>query len=329
MIIPDLTALYQLVIFLAAVFVLSRYLIRPVLGVFEARDRMTRGTRREAEALKEEADESAARYTAEIEKTWREAFQEKERILHEADVQAHAILDKAREEGQRTIEELRARMDTDVSATREALRAELSGLARQMSARLLGRALQVAVLVFLFTAPSWAAEAEPEGPGAFFSMNLVWSAVNFCLFVGILIYYARAPLADYLRERKGTVSRDIEEAAQAKKAEEERYALYSGKLAKIHEEAGRIHATLRAEGEAERKRLLEEADRMGQRFKEEAREVAEAEALKARRALREEVASLAAGLAEKVVADKFSGADQDRLVGEFLARLKGSSPRTS
>lgn len=324
MILPDYTTGIQLLIFLTTVLILGRFLFIPMLGLFEERYNATRGAVREAEKTKEEADSLEAKYKAEIDGAWNKAFMEKERIVKEGEEQARAVLDKAREESQAEIERLRAGLQQEVASVRETLRQGLSETARQMGSRILGRTLQALCVALLLSGKSWAEGSGHEGGEGLLTLNLLWSAINFCIFLGILVRYLKAPVRDFLKERKTAIATTIEEAAALKKKEEERHRLFSDKCAGIQRDIREIQNSLRKEGEEEKKKLLDEAGGMGLRLREEAKEIAEAETVRARRVLREEAAALAAGLAEKIVREKLTDEDHRRLSGEFLSRLKGS-----
>jgi len=176
----------------------------------------------------------------------------------------------------------------------------------------------------LLAGTGWAEEVGRHEATAFFSLNLLWSAINFCIFLWILVHYLRRPLKDFLLERRASIASSIEKADRRKREEEGKLRSISEKLSQLSEEATRIHESLRTEGEAERQKLLEEAKAMAERIREEMREVSDAEVVKARRALREEASALAARLTEEILKEKFTDQDQARLLEEYFSRLKST-----
>jgi len=325
MILPDYTAAIQFLIFIVTLLVLGRFLFQPIMSLFEERERKTLGTQKEADSVKEKADSLIAQYEADIERERKDAAGEREKIRQEASESSRAMLEKAREEGQKAVDEIKARLEQELSSARESLRKDASELARQMALRLLGRPLLSVSIVILLAGPGWASEGEYK---PFLSFALFWSAINFCIFMWILIHYLKTPIMDFLRDRRTSISKTIEEASRRKKDEEERLRSISDRLSRIKEESARIHEDLRKEGEAERKKLLDETERMAVRIKEEAREVADAETVKAMNALREEAAALASRLAGETIRKNFTDEDQSRLVGEYLSRLRRKLPQT-
>jgi len=325
MILPDYTTAIQFIIFIVTALVLGRFLFQPIMSLFEEREKKTIGTQKEADSVKERADSLMAQYEADIERERRDAAGEREKIRQEASERSRNILEKAREESQKSVDEIRAKLGQELLSARESLRKDASELARQMALRLLGRPLLSISIVLLLVGLGWASEEEHK---PFISFTLFWTVINFGIFMWILIHYLKTPIMDFFRERKTSISRTIEEATRRKSEEEERLRSISDRLSRIKEESARIHEDLRKEGEAERKKLIEETDRMALRIKGEAREVADAEAVKAMNALREEAAALASGLAVETIKKNFTDDDQSRLVGEYLSRLRRKLPQT-
>lgn len=195
-----------------------------------------------------------------------------------------------------------------------------------MSAHRRMRVATAAVLMpLLVTAVAWAA-GEPhaaehaaghEAPGL---SSLGLYIFNFALFLGLLVWRAKRPAADYLAERRATALAEIEKAQAARKEAEAALAAYRAKLAELEAEREAMLREAREMAEVERTHLLEGARVTAERIQREARFTVEQEIKRARLELEREVAHQVATQATRAVRDAMSDDDQARLVDEFVVR---------
>lgn len=131
------TILLQAVNFLILVWLLRRFLYRPVLAVIAERQAATERVRNEAEAARQAA-ESASR-SLEDQRTALPA--ERERLIAAARAEAEAeravLLEKARSEADHALEEARARLAEERAQALEALQRHAADLGTGLAARLL------------------------------------------------------------------------------------------------------------------------------------------------------------------------------------------------
>lgn len=95
----------------------------------------------------------------------------------------------------------------------------------------------------------------------------------------------------------------------------------SERLAKIEGEVGGLLDQARADGEREQQRADENGRAQADKIRETAKRELGAEASAAQRNLREHVAQLAVGMAEKLLKENLSREDQQRLVDDYVSRL--------
>ncbi|HEX3034898.1 MAG TPA: ATP synthase F0 subunit B [Thermodesulfobacteriota bacterium] len=142
--------------------------------------------------------------------------------------------------------------------------------------------------------------------------------VNLIILLGVLVYFLRDPLKNFLIERRGTISNEIDKAqatiAQARKDYEE----YNEKFKKLDEEMRSLRETIRREGETERKQILRQAEAFSQRIREEARETIRLETEKARQEIRSEAVSLAVASAEEIIRQNLKESDERRFIENFI-----------
>jgi F-type H+-transporting ATPase subunit b len=94
------------------------------------------------------------------------------------------------------------------------------------------------------------------------------------------------------------------------------------KIESLSQEIKNLHETLRLEGEEERKRSLDRAQEEAERVRKQAQIIAEHEVKKARVALKKEMVDLSVELAERLLKETIQPQDQERLVREYIGRMK-------
>ncbi|GAB4298496.1 MAG: ATP synthase F0 subunit B [Desulfuromonadia bacterium] len=152
--------------------------------------------------------------------------------------------------------------------------------------------------------------------------DLMWRVVNFAILLGIVVWaLKKADAKKALLGRSEAIEKALAEAEAARAAAERKFVEYQEKLARANQEIEEIQAAIRREGEAEKERIIAEAQLQAARIHEQARNAADQEVQKAITELRQETARLAVQLAEKRIRESLDDADQNRLVGEYLRKV--------
>jgi F-type H+-transporting ATPase subunit b len=120
-------------------------------------------------------------------------------------------------------------------------------------------------------------------------MGIIFPYINFSIFLALLIYFARKPAAEAARKRREDFERLMAEATKAKEVAEERLRELTARQAQLDAEVKEIQTTSRVAAEAEAAKIVADAERLAVHFKAEARRIAEAEVLRARQELRQEI----------------------------------------
>lgn len=150
----------------------------------------------------------------------------------------------------------------------------------------------------------------------------VWfTIVNFIIFVTVLVVVLRKPLADFLRGRKESIAKEMEDAQKLLENAQRHHAEISARLDKLESELKAVREQIKKEGEAEGERIMERAKQAAERIRREADFQAEQEVKMAKMELREEAARLAVKLAEETLEKAISDADRERLVNEFITEV--------
>jgi len=115
--------------------------------------------------------------------------------------------------------------------------------------------------------------------------DLVWPALNFVLFVALLVRFLREPIREYFRARGERLGRALEAGAQARAEAEALRAQLARDIADLPALRERLRADLLATAAQEREDLLERARRAAEHIKSDAALVAEQELVAALQAV--------------------------------------------
>lgn len=151
-------------------------------------------------------------------------------------------------------------------------------------------------------------------------------AVNLLFFIVILVWVARKPLGDALKNRALGVSQSLEEASRLRAEASARAAEIDAKLATLGQKVEEMKAAAAIEADAEAKRMNERARVDAERIRDTAERTLREESGRARNALRGEAARLAVQLARETLKRSVTADDQERLAREFLAAVDKETP---
>jgi F-type H+-transporting ATPase subunit b len=150
----------------------------------------------------------------------------------------------------------------------------------------------------------------------------VWfTIVNFIIFVAVLVVVLRKPLMNFLRGRKESIAKEMEDAQKLLENAQKHHAEITARLDRLESELATVREQIRKEGEAEGERIMERARQAAERIRREADFQAEQEVKMAKMELREEAARLAVKLAEEALEKAISDADRERLINEFITEV--------
>ena len=171
----------------------------------------------------------------------------------------------------------------------------------------------------LLSWPVFAAEEGGHGDGT----GTVWRIVNFAILVAALLLVARyLKLKDFFTSRKDSIKNELEEARRAKEEAERKMKEFELNLSLLDKRVEEIYREIRSEGELEKKKIVEEALRGAEKIKEQARVTVEQEIKKAKEGIKGEIAQVAVEMAEEILRKELTAADHERLIREYLERVK-------
>ncbi len=138
----DYTLLIQMVNFLVLLWLLNKFLYKPILGILDERKRRMDDSERSVRELQDRTSKQWEQYQAELQKAKSAATAEKERLKAEAAETERKLLEQARLEASRSVEEARKALEQEIQKARKALGVQADTLGLEMAEKILGRGLR-------------------------------------------------------------------------------------------------------------------------------------------------------------------------------------------
>lgn len=165
-----------------------------------------------------------------------------------------------------------------------------------------------------------AAGAADHGDGL---PTVFWlQVVNFVIYMGAIIYFARGPIREMFKGRYEGFFSAVKRAEAAKAEAEAKRREIQERLARL--EATRDESIQKARSEAAelRNQIVEEAKTLSAKLKADAERTAQIEVERAKFELREELLSQSVQMSKRILADKMQEQDQKRLQSEFVDKIQ-------
>jgi len=157
-----------------------------------------------------------------------------------------------------------------------------------------------------------------------FSMALV----NFVVFA-ILMYKAGGPsIARMTRERHDNIAKALEEGKRLRDEAKAKLDEYDRKLSGLQGEIDELLASIRQEAETEKRRIIADAEARAERMRRDAEQQIQAEMARVRLTLEREAVEAAVSIAERILTEKTTEADQRLLADRFVKGLADASSST-
>lgn len=158
------------------------------------------------------------------------------------------------------------------------------------------------------------------------SVPFILVLINFGI-VLFLIGWKVAPMASQMAaKRSDEIKTALDEAARLRTAAKDKLAEYDQKLRAAETEIEQLIKDMRADAEADKQRIIAAAEAQAAALKKDAEERIAAEIDRARHVLQREVAAAAGDVAERLLRDKTTPADQAKLVDLFVQGVGTGAP---
>ena len=185
-------------------------------------------------------------------------------------------------------------------------------------------ALVATALFCLLSVAAFAAEPEAAAhaeEGAI-PTSVLYQFINFALYAGLVFYFVRKPVRSYFQNREAGFNQALVKAQEARKEAEEQRRTIQTKITQLESNQAQSVEQARAEAEALKTRILQEAEDMARRLREEASRTAAFEIERAKNELREDLLNQSVALSAKILTEKMAEPDQKRLQTEFVDKIQ-------
>jgi F-type H+-transporting ATPase subunit b len=156
-------------------------------------------------------------------------------------------------------------------------------------------------------------------------LKLLFQCVNFAILLFVILKFASKPFKDFLKKRHDVVKERIDEAERRAKEALEAKLRYEEKLAGLEGEIAQFRASVVEAMEQEKKRVINEAQELAARIREQARLAYEQEMKEALEKVRAEIAGQTIQAATARVREMFKKEDHDRMVEEFIQKVRSTN----
>lgn len=133
------TVLIQIVIFIAAIYILNSLVFKPFMELIDRRDKLTKGAIKEAKELEEKVKEIILEYEARLNEARAQAIDERNKIVREGESAAAAVVSKVREETSGLLDDAKKKLEAETVVIKEKLKGDVELLSKEIAARVLGR----------------------------------------------------------------------------------------------------------------------------------------------------------------------------------------------
>jgi F-type H+-transporting ATPase subunit b len=164
--------------------------------------------------------------------------------------------------------------------------------------------------------PTKPAEEETMSPPFLFMV------LNFLILLALLVWKGGPIVGKLAAERHDQIKGALDEAAKLRQQAADKLAEYESKLKDADSQIAALVEGMKKDAEADKVRILENAERQAAQMKKDAEARIAAEIELARAQLTREVTAAAAAATEKLLREKMQPGDQAKLVGNFISNVQ-------
>lgn len=139
---------------------------------------------------------------------------------------------------------------------------------------------------------------------------MIFKIINFAVFLGLLIFFAKKPVKDYLSLRYRLIKETVDLARSAHDTAKKEELVWSERLLGLKNEINNLIENYKQEGEAEKKYIVDQAEKYAIQLKVDSERFAEQETTRAISEIKKFIAFALVELAKKKIVESMSSEDQ-------------------
>ncbi|MBW2600119.1 MAG: F0F1 ATP synthase subunit B [Deltaproteobacteria bacterium] len=161
-------------------------------------------------------------------------------------------------------------------------------------------------------------EEHGEDHGKAKLVNFGWRIFNFVVLFVILYKLSAKAIRNFFAGGRESIKASLEGAIAAKEEAEKRLREHSDRLDKATSEIQGIADMIKAQGLAEKEKIIEEAKKTAEKMKEDSKARMDQEFKEALKQLRTEAAELSVKMADEILKKNIKKKDHENMVNDFL-----------
>lgn len=161
-------------------------------------------------------------------------------------------------------------------------------------------------------------EAGAHGPNY---MDFVLRMVNLVIFVGLIWFLAGKKIKGFFSGRQAQIKNELDDLEARRRNAEAKLRQVEKSISNIEQERQTVLDEFVAQGEALKKSILDEAEKKAQRMLSQAEIAIATERNTALGELRSEMAELIVEAAEKILREKLTKEEHEKLVEDYLTKV--------
>ena len=181
--------------------------------------------------------------------------------------------------------------------------------------------LMFAILPIVLTSAMAYASGGGEGDSKAQWVDFGWRMLNFALLVWFLYWAVAKKAKEFFAGRRENIKTALAEAIAEKEEAERKFKEYSARLDKATEEMNSIIETIKAQGQVEKEKIIEDARKAAEKIKEDAKMRIEQEFNAAVSELRIEAVQLSVQMAEEILKKNITPEHHEYMVKDYLDKV--------
>jgi len=178
----------------------------------------------------------------------------------------------------------------------------------------------LSLLIVLFSVCLVYASGGGEGEGSLWK-GFAFKTLNAVIIIGLLVWMLAPKIKDFFAGRRQEIKESLETTAVQKADAEKQYREYAEKIDKASLEIDGIFEMIKAQGVVEKQKIIEDANKVAEKMKEDAQARLEQELKKASGQLRNEAVALSVQMAEEILRKNITAQDHETMVKEYMDKV--------
>ena len=151
--------------------------------------------------------------------------------------------------------------------------------------------------------------------------GFAFKTLNAVLIIGFLAWMLAPKIKEFFSGRRQEIKESLETTAVQKAEAEKQYREYAEKIDKASLEIDGIFDMIKAQGVVEKQKIIEDAEKVAKKMKEDAQARLEQELKKASSQLRNEAVALSVQMAEEILKKNVTTQDHEGMVKEYMDKV--------